>query len=67
MKIKKRIRATYIEKTAEATGGIKNTVARIRLEKSERGRFVISDGSEEGPYETTLSPSTRQQSDITQF
>ena len=49
LKIKKEaFRAPYLEKTAEATGVIRTTVARIRLEKSERGRFVIPDGSEEG-------------------
>ena len=45
---KEAFRAPYLEKTAEATGVIRSTVARIRLEKSERGRFVIPDGSEEG-------------------
>ena len=45
---KEPFRAPYLEKTAEATGVIRTTVARIRLEKSERGRLVISDGSEEG-------------------
>ena len=40
--------APYLKKTAEATCVIRTTVARIRLEKSERGRFVIPDGSEEG-------------------
>ena len=39
---------SVLKKTAEATGVIRTTVARIRLEKSERGRFVIPDGSEEG-------------------
>ena len=45
---KEAFRAPYLEKTAEATGVIRTTVARIRHEKSERGRFVIPDGSEEG-------------------
>ena len=65
---KEAFRAPYLEKTAEATGVIRLTVASIRLEKSERGRFVIPDGSEEGAmYKSTLSLSTRQQSDITKF
>ena len=38
----------YLERTAEATGVIRTVVACIRREKSERGRFVIPDGSEEG-------------------
>ena len=46
--IKEAFRAPYLEKTSEATGVIRTTVARIRLEKYERGRFVIPDGSEEG-------------------
>ena len=45
---KEAFRAPYLEKTAETTGVIRTTVARIRLEKSERGRFVIPDGREEG-------------------
>ena len=45
---KEAFRAPYLEKTAEATGVIRLTVASIRLENSERGRFVIPDGSEEG-------------------
>ena len=45
---KEAFRAQYLEKTAEATSVIRTTVARIRLEKSEKGRFVIPDGSEEG-------------------
>ena len=44
----KAFRAPYLEKTAGATGVIRTTVARIRREKSERGRFVIPAGSEEG-------------------
>ena len=45
---KEAFRAPYLEKTAEATYVIRTTVARIRHEKSERGRFIIRDGSEEG-------------------
>ena len=44
---KEAFRAPYLEKTAETTGVIRSTVACIRREKSERGRFVIPDGSEE--------------------
>ena len=40
--------APYLEKTAETTGVIRLTVACIRREKSERGRFFIPDGNEEG-------------------
>ena len=43
---KEAFRAPYLEKTAEVTGVIRTTVARIRLGKSERGRFVIPDGSD---------------------
>ena len=56
---KEAFRAPYLEKTAEANGVIRTTVARIRHEKSERGR------ERRGSHISTLSPSTRQQSDIT--
>ena len=48
LKIKRSLLGSGLKNTAEATGVIRTTVARIRLEKSERGRFVIPDGSEEG-------------------
>ena len=48
MKIKRSLSDSVLKKTAEATGVIRTTVARIRLEKSEGGIFVIPDGSEEG-------------------
>ena len=48
LKIKKAFRAPYLEKKAGTTGVIRTIVARIRREKSERGRFVIPDESEEG-------------------
>ena len=45
---KEAFRAPYMEKTAETMGVMGTAAARIRREKSERGRFVIPDGSEEG-------------------
>ena len=48
LKIKRSLLGSVLKKSAEATGVIRTTVARIRLEKSEKGRFVIPDGSEGG-------------------
>ena len=48
LKIKRSLLGSVLKKTAEATGVIRTTVARIRLKTSERGRFVIPDGSEGG-------------------
>ena len=55
-----------LKRTAEATGIIRTTVARIRRGTSERGRSPFPTGRR-GSHIRTLSPSTRQQSDITQF
>ena len=41
-------------------------LSRIKREKSERGRLLSPTGAR-GSHIITLSPSTRQQSDITRF
>ena len=65
---KEAFRTPKLERTAEATCVISiiTTVALIRRETpSERGRSPFPTGAKS--HISTLSPSTRQQSDITQF
>ena len=47
---KKAFRTPYLERPTEATGVIRTTVARIRREKSERGRLSSPTGAKRGSY-----------------
>ena len=47
---KEAFRTPYLERAAEATGVIRKTVARIRREKSERGRLQSPTGGKREPY-----------------
>ena len=47
---KEAFRTPYLERTAEATGVIRTTVARSRHEKSERGRLLSPTGAKREPY-----------------
>ena len=48
-------RTPIFERTAEATGVIRITAARIRREKSERGRFSSSTEAKREPYKCVES------------
>ena len=64
---KETFRTPKLERTAEATGVIRTTVARIRDVRSLKEVVCHHRRGRSGSHISTLSPSTRQQSDITQF
>ena len=63
---KESFRAPYLEKTDEATGVIRTTVLVSDVRNLKAVALSSPTGAKREPYKY-VSPSTRQQSDITQF